>query len=233
MDLFLSLVGILFLLGLFIAYIRFFRSRSPLLPHDAHVVSASIFLLAFFAFFTGAAVAIGRTGSIDGSFTDALRALHSPFLLSAMIAASAAFDWQHFLILSLSLVVLLFFLHQRRASLFTFSALLFAFLLDWNMKILLHLPRPLHPLIPVSGFGYPSGHATLAIAFFLILAFILRSPVRSIGGRVLLVALAYLLAGIVGFSRIYLGAHWASDVAGGIILGTFAVLFLAPLFSKE
>jgi len=47
-----------------------------------------------------------------------------------------------------------------------------------------------------------------------------------------LVALAFLLAGIVGLSRMYLAAHWFSDVIGGFMLGSFAVVLLLPLFDS-
>jgi len=83
------------------------------------------------------------------------------------------------------------------------------------IKILVHRPRPfltvkgLVPLITPHGFSFPSGHATLAMAMAVILAH--HFPrVRS---------LVYVLAILVGFSRIYFGVHFLSDVLAGFILG--------------
>ena len=69
-----------------------------------------------------------------------------------------------------------------------------------------------------SGGSFPSGHATQAVAIYGMLALVLsmRRPVRV---RVWLWAVAALIALVVGASRVYLGAHWMSDVLGGYALG--------------
>jgi len=82
-------------------------------------------------------------------------------------------------------------------------------------------PRPL--LVPHGSFVYsqsfPSGHSTLAAATYLTLATLIASlePQRSTKILVYCVAAVVVLA--VGFSRIYLGVHWPSDVLAGWCLG--------------
>src|SRR5262249_26292441 len=65
--------------------------------------------------------------------------------------------------------------------------------------------------------SFPSGHATQSMATFLALAFVVAAwlPNARRPARVLAVALA---AGI-GWSRVYLGVHWATDVAAGWVIG--------------
>jgi len=69
-----------------------------------------------------------------------------------------------------------------------------------------------------SGGAFPSGHATQTVAFYGMLALTLTTG-RSVRTWVLLWTGAAMIALLVGASRIYLGAHWLSDVVGGYALG--------------
>jgi len=83
------------------------------------------------------------------------------------------------------------------------------------LKHLVHRPRPfltvkgLIPLITPHGFSFPSGHATLAMAMAVVLAH--HFPKAR--------ALVYVLAVLIGISRVYFGVHYLSDVLAGFILG--------------
>ncbi|MGB3846752.1 MAG: phosphatase PAP2 family protein [Sphingopyxis sp.] len=71
-----------------------------------------------------------------------------------------------------------------------------------------------------TSFSYPSGHATSAAVVYLLLAWL--APPRWRGAAWALAAAMILLGGL---SRMMLGVHWASDVAGGTFLGAaFALL---------
>lgn len=71
----------------------------------------------------------------------------------------------------------------------------------------------------VEHFSFPSGHATTAIALYGILAYFLYRHYQKHAQRKLLLWLAAVLILIVGFSRIYLGVHYLSDVLAGFLLG--------------
>jgi undecaprenyl-diphosphatase len=85
------------------------------------------------------------------------------------------------------------------------------------IKNLVHRPRPFHtirglvPLISPHGFSFPSGHATLAMAMAVVLSH--HFPKSR--------AAVYILAVLIGFSRVYFGVHYLSDVLAGFLLGAF------------
>jgi undecaprenyl-diphosphatase len=65
------------------------------------------------------------------------------------------------------------------------------------------------------GPGFPSGHVMSAILFYGLIAYLLLPRLKSRGWRILVFADAALLALVVGFSRIYIGLHWPTDVLAG------------------
>lgn len=87
------------------------------------------------------------------------------------------------------------------------------------MKILVGRVRPggLIPSTIESSFSFPSGHATASVAFYGFLMFILcelfpeRKSMTLLGGTLFILG--------IGFSRLYLGVHFPSDVLAGYLLG--------------
>lgn len=77
-------------------------------------------------------------------------------------------------------------------------------------------------------FSYPSSHTTIAIAFYLVLAiFVARS---ALPGRAWLAPLLAVLAVAIMWSRLALGAHYLTDIAGGILWGCAIVTVLAAVW---
>jgi membrane-associated phospholipid phosphatase len=103
------------------------------------------------------------------------------------------------------------------------------------VKPLVGRPRP-PPAIWIghfSGAAFPSGHAAQSVAFYAMLAIVLGAG-RSPRAKTVLWSAAALVALAVGGSRIYLGAHWLTDVLGGYALGacwvaTVVIVKLAAL----
>jgi membrane protein DedA with SNARE-associated domain/membrane-associated phospholipid phosphatase len=81
-------------------------------------------------------------------------------------------------------------------------------------KVAFARPRPLDPLVDAAGSAYPSGHAAYAVCWVAI-AVALRHAFPQLAVRAGLLVVGIALAVVVGLTRIYLRAHWFSDVAGG------------------
>jgi membrane-associated phospholipid phosphatase len=96
---------------------------------------------------------------------------------------------------------------------------------DTVAKAIVHRARPsadlIHVVQTVSGYSFPSGHVVFYTAFLGFLMFLAYSLLkeRVVWRWVLLVVLGFFVA-TVGVSRIYLGAHWFSDVLGAYLLGS-------------
>ncbi len=68
-----------------------------------------------------------------------------------------------------------------------------------------------------TSYSFPSGHSLASFCFYLVLAGLLGSRVRSSGLRITIWIVATLLVAAIGLSRIYLGVHYPSDVIGGYL----------------
>jgi len=209
-----------------------FFARGKISPRASHQAFAALALFSAFCFFADAVVRQGRASGVDHAILAFLQSIQSGGLFLFMLSVTRLFDPQNFIVLAALACVLIALMGRMRDAAFVAASCGLAFLLDMNFKLLLHIARPGNPLVPVSGYSFPSGHVTLATAFFLSLCIFFRREVRGHFFRGALVALAFLLAGIVGLSRMYLAAHWFSDVIGGFMLGSFAVALLLPLFDS-
>jgi undecaprenyl-diphosphatase len=86
------------------------------------------------------------------------------------------------------------------------------------IKLIVQRPRPLFPDVHLLTFSFPSEHTTQAAGIYLTIALLLSKGIAS-GRRRLVIALAVLMAMAVAWSRVYLGAHYPTDVAAGLLLG--------------
>jgi membrane-associated phospholipid phosphatase len=81
-----------------------------------------------------------------------------------------------------------------------------------------------------TGTSFPSGHAVQSLATYVVLAWLAAVSLRSSRARA--VAAAVVLAAGIGWSRVYLGVHWSSDVAAGWLIAAAWVTILIELVPK-
>jgi undecaprenyl-diphosphatase len=94
-------------------------------------------------------------------------------------------------------------------------------LLNILLKHFFHRQRPVleNPLVTLSSFGFPSGHTMGSTLLYGLLAIIVAHSIRRWRWRVLTFWIAALWVALIGLSRIYLGAHYLTDVLGAIAVG--------------
>ena len=90
------------------------------------------------------------------------------------------------------------------------------------LKHLFHRPRPevVPHLTDIASSSFPSGHSMLSSVVYLTLAALLARAVPDLGTKVYLFALASALVLLIGFSRVYLGVHYPTDVLAGWGIGS-------------
>ena len=95
-------------------------------------------------------------------------------------------------------------------------------LLNYSMKSGFGRPRPLgaDPSLFRSDLSFPSGHAMGSLVLCGVGAYLLVRLVPSWRGRVVPMALLLAFPVVMGFSRLYLGVHYISDIIGGYLAGT-------------
>jgi membrane protein DedA with SNARE-associated domain len=86
-------------------------------------------------------------------------------------------------------------------------------------KLAFHRPRPETALYAEHSFSFPSGHSTIAVAFYGFLAYLLMRSAQSWSRKVNILFATLLLIAAIGLSRLYLGMHYVSDVWSGYLVG--------------
>ena len=170
-----------------------------------------------------AAVLTGVADSWDRALMLALAGGREPWLTGWMRLLSVAGSG----LIEIPLALLLIFglaVRKRKAEAWWYTA---AALSGWALyalaKLVVQRPRP--HIIPrlmhgAGWYSYPSGHSMLAPIIFGLGIIVWAAPWPSPALRRAALVLATLLALGIGFSRVYVGVHYPSDVVGGLLLGT-------------
>jgi membrane-associated phospholipid phosphatase len=103
--------------------------------------------------------------------------------------------------------------------------------LTWSLKALFQRERPSFddPIATASSFSFPSGHALVSLAVYGALAYVALGSRRSRGIRAAFIAGTALAVAAIGFSRLYLGVHYLSDVLAGYAVSVAWLLLLATV----
>lgn len=165
------------------------------------------------------------TRAFDREVTLAMRELQSPE--NDRIARIVTFFGSHIFVLPAALFVTaaLWLKHHWASALLFAGCVVGGFGLNVLLKIAFARERPdLWPaLVTEITYSFPSGHATMATVFFggaaAVVLHLSRRPLVRAAALVLATAAILMVAA----SRVYLGAHWTTDVAGGVLLGLFWV----------
>jgi undecaprenyl-diphosphatase len=119
----------------------------------------------------------------------------------------------------LAIVAFLYFRQARTAALLAITMVGMA-ALDVTLKLAFHRPRPVPYFGPApTTYSFPSGHAMGSVCFYGVLAAILAARASGRRAKAGIWTGTVLLIGMIGYSRIYLGVHYPSDVIAGYCAG--------------
>ena len=127
-------------------------------------------------------------------------------------------------------VLLLIVLKNKSLAILISLLMIIDSLLIFTFKHLFKRERPnIKRLVREKGYSFPSGHSVSAIFFYGLVAFFIILSSLAIPLKIGLCAIICLIIFIIGYSRIYLGVHYFSDVIGGFFLGSSYVLLVVYL----
>ncbi len=193
----------------------------------AGLLAAGLALLLFT--WLGREVLEGEVLRLDSHLRTLAQASASPTLTAIMVAASY-YGGPVVLIPAAVIAAFAFLIHGwHRGALLVGLTVAGAALLNWLLKVTFARVRPEaffdYPL-PTSP-SFPSGHALYAASIFGGLAALLTARLKHGPLRVAVWLAAVFLILLVGFSRVYLGVHYPSDVLAGYSIAVIWVTFVA------
>lgn len=214
------------------------------------IVWLALFCSAVILLLTLICVAVGETPhAIDNGILLALRTdndlsvpVGSSYLLEAMRDITALGGWTVMIIMvSITSGFLALKRHWRAMRLLVISALGQTVLVNFFKAIFVRERPTIVPhLVDASNYSFPSGHSASAAAIYLMLAVIIAEETPRRHERVFVFACAIALVVLIGFSRLYLGVHYPSDVLAGWLFGVIiaasvygAVHRFAPQYRKN
>jgi membrane protein DedA with SNARE-associated domain/membrane-associated phospholipid phosphatase len=168
----------------------------------------------------------------DQTAFTSLQSLRTPWVDGLMVAITEVGS-VHVAVPVIGAVALLLAIKRCwRTLAYWFAAVGFAQALVWVLKLTVARARPSALYAGIEQYSFPSGHATSAIVLYGFLAFLLlqgRNAKVRVGGSAIAVAFILLIA----LSRLYLGAHWFSDVLAGLSVGLAWVALLAIAYTHH
>ena len=193
-----------------------------------HAVSRGTIFLAFYLWLLSGAIMISLIARYteffpgDKSITRNLQSHRSPWLRRFMLGISEIGFPKIGVPLTFSIAGIFWALRFRLESIFILLASS-SNILNWIVKRLIKRPRPTRELVTVARVinepSFPSGHVMHYVNFFGLLNYLLATNWRSGRLRNILLTISTALIILIGPSRVYLGAHWPSDVMAGYVYG--------------
>lgn len=125
-------------------------------------------------------------------------------------------------------IILTIFIKNNKLRITIFLNLIIITILNLGLKYFFHRPRPdIYRIINESGYSFPSGHSMISMAFYGYLIYLIFKYIENKYLKYFLIITLSLLILLIGFSRIYLGVHYTSDVIAGFAISiSYLILFI-------
>jgi len=194
-----------------------------------YIFSLNLILIIVFLKMLIDVIGNGAITRLDIWLNTKLQLLWNPLLNWIMTLITMIMDTK--VVIALSIVLLVVLVSKKRFyhSFLLISSLIISQAVKHVIKLAIQRARPENALIHASGYSFPSGHATTAMIFFSLMIYFFKDDIKDKLLKNLFIAANALLILLIGFSRVYLGVHWFSDVIAGFSLGLFLLLSLILL----
>lgn len=194
-------------------------ARRPWLGVPLSLLTAVIALLLFAWLATS--VLESRTQFFDLTVRAAIHKYASPALTTVMKGVTWLGSGQVLLPSVLCLLAIFLLRGMGREARLLIVTMAGAGVLDTVLKLSFHRarPAPFFGISPLDTYSFPSGHALVSFCFYGLLAELIALRQKRL--RWLIWTLAGIIVALIGFSRIYLGVHYPSDVIAGYIAALF------------
>lgn len=169
---------------------------------------------------------------LDKIVYEFLRQLRSAPFDRAMITITGLGDAYVVMPVMIAGLIALAAFKRWRAALYLMTATAGAGIFVAGVKRFIQRPRPVSIYDGLAEYSFPSGHACMSVVLYGFLAMLLIQAASPTWRRRIAFA-ALVLIGLIAFSRIYLGAHWLSDVAAGLAFGVAWVALLTILYLRH
>jgi membrane-associated phospholipid phosphatase len=214
-------------------------SKKPLFPFLSppplkETILGLVFIICLLTFHKiRIAVLVYQDTAFDARLFAWIPKITSPGLTLFMRKVTFFGSSEYFMVAPLVLVFLFSFYqgmrwHALRVLVITGTTVLLHQILKHNFK----RNRPPEGLQEYTGFGFPSGHAMISLAFYGVLIYLVWTSGLHNGWRWVLTCLLTAFALLIGFSRIYLKVHYPTDVLAGFAVGLLWLLLSIYLLEK-
>ena len=156
---------------------------------------------------------------LDEQIINLVESIRTPFFNDFFIFISylGAVD----VILFISFAMTIIFLTQTK-KIFFFSlwiALSGSVLSAYILKLAVHRPRPLIGIVKETSFSFPSAHAVASLVLYGFIIHLISRSDKNRQFKLIMSASLFIFILLIGFSRLYLGVHYLSDVMAGYLIG--------------
>ena len=192
------------------------------MPHAIGSLGVSILAGAVFLWLSSQVLTSTTIAAIDAAAFDVAMSIHTPWLTRVVSWITTIGNTSVLTVLSIAVGFWLARLGSRRRLIAFAAAMVLGGLLNVLLKSSAQRMRPgvFEPLVRASGFSFPSGHSMGSMLFFGSLSYVLAVTLETRRAwRAVAVSGCLLCAVAIGLSRVYLGVHYLSDVAGGFAAG--------------
>jgi undecaprenyl-diphosphatase len=197
------------------------------------IVALFLVSLLLFAYLIRRVIVLQKTG-----FDQEVFKFLEPYVSEAnnQFMLAVTFLGTHRFLIPANLALIAYFLFIRRHKWYSIKVPAIALSslgLMFGLKHFFGRPRPNVPLLfEAEGLSFPSGHALFSITFYGLLVYIIYHGIKNKGAKWTLIVFLVLLMLVIGFSRVYLRVHYASDVIAGFSVGFMWLVFAIWMLNR-